>query len=165
MTSLVNQDPSAAEVLGKRSHALNDAVRAAKDFQSRVTAAERWVGSLLGRRGPAGSIDHASRLMMDSGGRTRIDALIERSDLSARQFQRRFAAQVGLTPKLYARMIRFDYAMRAHRDDPSRPWTDIVHEAGYFDQAHFIRECRAMVGVPPSRFDDDWKNIFFPLRG
>jgi AraC-like DNA-binding protein len=165
MTSLVNQDPSAAEVLGKRSHALNAAVRAAKDFQSRVTAAERWVGSLLERRGPAGSIDHASHLMMDSGGRARIDALIERSDLSARQFQRRFTAQVGLTPKLYARMIRFDQAMRAHRDDPSRPWTDIVHEAGYFDQAHFIRECRAMVGIPPSRFDDDWKNIFFPLRG
>jgi AraC-like DNA-binding protein len=164
MTSLVNQDPSAADILGKRSHVLNDTVRAAKDFSSRVAAAERWVDWLLEGRGPAGSIDHASCLMMDAGGRVRIDALVKRSDLGPRQFQRRFTAQVGLTPKLYARTIRFDHALRAHRGDPSRPWTDIVQEAGYFDQAHFIRECRALVGLPPSRFTDDWRNIFFPAR-
>jgi AraC-like DNA-binding protein len=88
-----------------------------------------------------------------------------RSGASARQFQRRFTAQVGLTPKLYARTIRFDHALRAHRDDPARPWIDIVHETGYFDQAHFIRECGALVDLPPSRFPDDWRNTFFPARG
>ncbi len=164
MTSLVNHDPAAAEILGKRSHSLNDAVRAATDFQSRVAAAERWVGGLLEKSSPNGTIDHASRIMIATGGRARIDALVERSGLSARQFQRRFEAQVGLTPKVYARTIRFDHVLRAHRNMPSRPWTDIVHEAGYFDQAHFIRECHALVGVSPGRFDGNWKNSFFPAR-
>lgn len=165
MRSLVNRDPGATEILGKRAKLLNDAVCAAKDFPARVAAAERWVGGLLEGRGRAGSIDYISRLMMASGGRARIDALVARSDLSARQFQRHFTAQVGLTPKLFARTIRFDHALRAHRSDPSRPWTDIAHEAGYFDQAHFTRECRALVGLPPSRFTEDWNNIFFPARG
>jgi AraC-like DNA-binding protein len=87
--------------------------------------------------------------------------LFKRSDLSARQFQRRFSDQVGMPPKFYARTIRFDHSLRAHRDDPSRPWTDIVQQAGYFDQAHFTRECRALAGLPPTGFADDWKNIFF----
>jgi len=164
MNSLVNCDPPASDILGKRAQALNHAVRAATDFQSRVAAAERWLGSLLDDSSPNSAIDRASRIMMANGGRARISALVEGTGLSARQFQRRFNAQVGLPPKVYARTIRFDHALRAHRSGPSRSWTDIVHEAGYFDQAHFIRECRELVGVSPGRFDDNWKNIFFPAR-
>lgn len=164
MTSLVNRDPAATEILGRRAQALNDAVRTATDFPSRVAAAKRWVGGLLDKSSPNSAVDCAARMMMATEGRARIDNLVEESGLSARQFQRRFEAQVGLTPKVYARTIRFDHAMRAHRNDPCKLWTDIVHEAGYFDQAHFIRECRAFVGVSPSGFDDNWKNIFFPAR-
>jgi AraC-like DNA-binding protein len=76
-----------------------------------------------------------------------MDSLVQRSGLSARQFQRRFTAQVGLSPKLYARTIRFDAALIAHRDTPAKPWTEIVHEAGYFDHAHFVRERHALVAL------------------
>jgi AraC-like DNA-binding protein len=94
----------------------------------------------------------------------RIDFLVQHSGLSARHFQRCFATQVGLPPKLYARTIRFDAALAAHRREPARSWTEIAHEAGYFDQAHFIRECHALVSAAPSQFVGDWENIF-PLDG
>jgi AraC-like DNA-binding protein len=73
----------------------------------------------------------ASRVLLATRGRARIDRLIEPSGLSARHFQRRFMTQVGLSPKLYARTIRFDAALSAHRRDPIRTWTEIAHEAGY----------------------------------
>jgi AraC-like DNA-binding protein len=165
MTSLVNQDPAATDVFGRAAVNLADAVRRAPDFPSRVLAAERSLGAMLDRRDPEEIIGQASRLLMARRGAIRIEALVARSGLSARQFQRRFAAQVGLTPKLYARTIRFDRALVAHRNAPSRPWIDIVHEVGYFDQAHFIRECHALAGLPPSRFTGDWDNIFFPADG
>jgi AraC-like DNA-binding protein len=95
-------------------------------------------------------------------GRARIADLVARSGLSTSQFQRRFATQVGMTPKLFARTIRFDRALVARRDAPSRSWTDIIHELGYFDQAHFIRECHAFAGLPPSSLVGDWDNVFFP---
>ena len=95
-------------------------------------------------------------------GCARIEDLVAKSGLSASQFQRRFAAQVGMTPKLFARTIRFDRALVAHRNAPSRPWTEIIHELGYFDQAHFIRECHAFAGLPPSSLIGDWDNVFFP---
>jgi AraC-like DNA-binding protein len=50
----------------------------------------------------------------------------------------------------------------ARRHAPGRPWTDIIHELGYFDQAHFIRECHAFAGSPPSSLVGDWDNVFFP---
>jgi AraC-like DNA-binding protein len=49
----------------------------------------------------------------------------------------------------------------ARRNAPDRLWTDIIHELGYFDQSHFIRECHAFTGLPPSRLIGDWDNIFF----
>jgi AraC-like DNA-binding protein len=162
MTSLVNQDPAASDVLGKAAAVLGDAVCAAPDFQLRVAAVERWVGMMLDKGGPDGTIGLASRQMIALRGRARIEDLVAKSGLSTSQFQRRFATQVGMTPKLFARTIRFDRTLVARRNAPSRPWTDIIHELGYFDQAHFIRECHAFGGLPPSSLVGDWDNVFFP---
>lgn len=161
MTSLVNQDPAASDVLGKSAVRLGDAVRMAPNFDQRVAVVERWIGTMLERRGPDGPIGIASRRMIAVSGGARIDELVATSGLSTSQFQRRFAAEVGMPPKLFARTIRFDRALAARRCAPTRPWTDIIHELGYFDQAHFIRECRAFAGLPPSSLIGHWDNIFF----
>jgi AraC-like DNA-binding protein len=165
MRSLVNQDPAASDVLGKAAAKLGDAVRSAADFPSRVRAAERCLATLLNGRRNDEPIGLASRLLIATQGQMRIDDVVERSGLSARQFQRRFAQQVGLTPKSYARLIRFDRALVMHHEMPKRPWTDILHELGYFDQAHFIREFRALLGIAPTGFSGDWDNVFFPDNG
>lgn len=163
MASLVNRDPAAADVLGRHaSLLLRDAVLSATDFPSRVAAAEQCIGRMLDGRPPIDAIDHASRLLAATRGRIRIDTLAERAGLGPRQFQRQFTRQVGLSPKLYARTVRFETALAARRRAPATSWTDIVHEAGYFDQAHFVRECRALTGSPPSRFIDDWESSYFP---
>lgn len=164
MTSLVNQDPAASDVLGKAAAVLRDAVRTAPEFQLRVAAVERWVGMMLDKRGPDLTIGLASRRMIALRGGARIEDLVAKSGLSTSQFRRRFATQVGMTPKLFARTIRFDRALVARRNAPNRPWTDIIHELGYFDQAHFIRECHAFAGLPPSSLVGDWDNVFFPAN-
>lgn|SRR5215208_6015989 len=160
MTSLINEGVAARDVIGWHASGLNDAVRSAPDFATRVAAAERWFGNMLDDSALEDGIDLASRILLATRGRARIGSVIEQSGLSARQFQRRFTREVGLSPKLYARTIRFDTALMAHRKDPRRSWTEIVHEAGYFDQAHFVRNCRALVNAAPSQFTGDWENIF-----
>ena len=162
MTSLVNQDPAASDVLGKAAAALGDAVRAAPDFQlpcrRRRTLGRDDAGQARPGRHDRPRVAPDDRLR----GRARIEDLVAKSGLSTSQFQRRFATQVGMTPKLFARTIRFDRTLVARRNAPSRPWTDIIHELGYFDQAHFIRECHAFAGLPPSSLVGDWDNVFFP---
>ncbi|MCK1738777.1 helix-turn-helix transcriptional regulator [Bradyrhizobium sp. 138] len=163
MTALVNEGVPASDVLGKRGMQLSDAVRSAADFSSRVVAAERCFGMMQDGSPAPDGIDFTSRVLLGSRGRVRIDQLAKQSGLSARHFQRRFTTQVGLSPKLYARTVRFDAALMAHRNEPTRPWTGIIHEAGYFDQAHFIRECHALVGTGPGQFVGDWDNILSPV--
>ena len=169
MAPLVNAGVPASDVLGRRAALLRNAVLAAPDFLARVAAAERWVGAMLAESPHGSGIDdeigRAARLMVSARGLIRIDALASVTGLSARQFQRRFTAQVGLPPKLYARTIRFDAALTAHRLYPAKLWTEVVHEAGYFDQAHFVRECRDLVGVPPSQLVNDWENVLSPADG
>jgi AraC-like DNA-binding protein len=162
MTALVNQDSAAKDILGTHALLLRDAVLSARDFPSRIAAAEQCIGRMLDGRPPIDGIDHASRVLVATRGRARIDALAERAGLGPRQFQRQFTRQVGLPPKLYARTVRFEAALTLRRNDQAKLWTDIVYEAGYFDQAHFVRECRALTGVPPSHFIDDWQSSFFP---
>lgn len=162
MTSLLDQDPAASDVLGGSATVLSDAVRMACDFEGRVAAVEHWVEATLESRGPDCVIGWASRRMIAHRGAVRIRNLVAQSGLSPSQFQRRFAAQVGMTPKLFARTVRFDRALAARRDGSNRSWTDIAHDFGYFDQAHLIRECHAFAGLPPGSLVGDWDNIFFP---
>lgn len=162
VTSLVNQNPAASDVLGKSAAALGDAMRMAPDFDRRVAAVERWIGTMLERRDADCAIGLASRRMIAARGSARIEDLVAQSGFSASQFARHFEVRVGMTPKLFARMIRFDRALAARREAPNRPWTDVVHELGYFDQAHFIRECHAFTGLPPSGLVGDWNNAFCP---
>jgi AraC-like DNA-binding protein len=122
-------------------------------------AAERWLGNILRDARPLDRIDIAGRILLESGGQKRIDGLAEWAGLSERQFTRRFAAQVGLNPKLYARAIRLNALLKTRRSQPQATWTELTHAAGYADQAHFVRECRDLTGSSPSAFFADWTRI------
>ncbi len=72
--------------------------------------------------------------------------------LSARQFQRRFARQIGVTPKIYSRLCRLAAVIELHERAPALSWTEIAYDCGYADQAHLTREFRAFVRAAPFKF-------------
>lgn len=90
------------------------------------------------------------------GWQLRIDALSWRARLSNRQFTRRFETQIGLTPKLFARTVRFNSVLAAKARLPGTSWTELVHQAGYADQSHFVRDCHAFADSAPSNFFPEW---------
>ncbi len=61
-----------------------------------------------------------------------------------------FRSAVGLTPKMTARILRFDHTIERWKSAPKTPWTEVALAGGYSDQAHFSREVRALSGQPPS---------------
>jgi AraC-like DNA-binding protein len=80
-----------------------------------------------------------------------ISTVTEQIGLSERRFIQLFAQQVGLTPKLYCRVQRFQRVLRhIARSSAGIDWTDIALTCGYFDQAHFIHDFRAFSGINPS---------------
>ncbi|RYY22495.1 MAG: AraC family transcriptional regulator [Sphingomonadales bacterium] len=152
MPSLADQGVAITDLLGRAATGLDDAVRCADGFGDRVVAAQHWLQRRAMSSTLESGLDHASRLLVAARGRTRIDAIADRSGLSLRQFQRRFTAEVGVGPKFYARTLRLEAALSARRRHPDRCWTMIVQDAGYADQAHFIRDCRLLAGATPTAF-------------
>lgn len=60
-----------------------------------------------------------------------------------------FRQYVGLTPKVTARVLRFDRAVQLLRAPCTIAWSDLALRCGYYDQAHMIREFRELAGVTP----------------
>jgi AraC-like DNA-binding protein len=149
--SLVNEGVELADLL-PRARCLRDAISSAGSFEERVAAAEWWLLGTSGASVPPSPVDHAARLLLRSGGGTRVADLAARSELSVRQFERRFTAAVGLPPKLYGRTARLARALAFKERRPELGWAEIALATGYADQAHLVRDCTALAGAPPKRF-------------
>lgn len=83
---------------------------------------------------------------------SRIADVAEKTGFSLRHFIHVFAGQVGLTPKLYCRINRFQRTLQSIASGAAVDWADVALEAGYFDQAHFIHDFRAFSGINPSTY-------------
>lgn len=62
----------------------------------------------------------------------------------------RFRREFGLPPKLFARILRFDHAVRLLRRDRITRWAELADACGYADQAHLTRDFNAFTGSAPT---------------
>lgn len=81
-----------------------------------------------------------------------VHAVVKQSGYSHRHFIALFRRAVGLSPKVYARVARFQRALRHVASEGAASWAAIALEAGYSDQAHFNRDFLEFAGVTPSRY-------------
>jgi AraC-like DNA-binding protein len=72
--------------------------------------------------------------------------------LSQRRFIQVFKAEVGMTPKLFSRIRRFQQTRIFIRQNPSPNWAALATDLGYFDQSHFIREFLEFSGLSPTDY-------------
>jgi AraC-like DNA-binding protein len=81
-----------------------------------------------------------------------VARVVDQVGFSQRRFIQLFTEEVGLTPKLFSRVSRFQKVIQtAHAlDDIS--WTRIALDCGYYDQAHFIHDFQAFAGITPSEY-------------
>jgi AraC-like DNA-binding protein len=82
----------------------------------------------------------------------KIAAVTDRIGLSARRFIDVFRKEVGLTPKLFCRVRRFQKVLRMISAGSMVDWPDVALTCGYFDQAHFNHDFRAFSGINPSSY-------------
>jgi len=115
---------------------------------------------------PDSLLAEAVRRMIACGGVLELARLAGQLGISLRQFERRFRAAAGISPKLFCRMQRFQRVFQAiERGTPN--WVSVALDCGYFDQAHLIRDFRAFAGKPPSVFfaADDLARHFLRYAG
>lgn len=149
-TLLTDQAHAADAVLGQEIAEIGERLQAAGSFSRRALIAETWLNRRLDTRAPD-PIAWAARRMETCQGGVRVADLAAAADLGERQFERRFTTAVGVSPKRYARILRFRAALRLKGEEAESGWAAIAQAAGYVDQAHMIHEFRALSGETPEQ--------------
>ena len=72
--------------------------------------------------------------------------------LSPKRFIERFKIEVGMTPKRYCRIRRFQRALALANGSRDVDWTRVALDCGYFDQAHFNHDFRSFAGLTPTGY-------------
>jgi AraC-like DNA-binding protein len=152
MTELTDAAYDAYGVIGARLPGMEDELACAPGFGKRVEVAERCLISMIDDHAGTDPIAFAANVLFRRGGLQGVSAMAAEVNLSSRQFERRFLEQVGVPPKLYARIIRFNAALDSKLRSPGHSWTRVSNEHEYYDQMHLLRDCRAFTGESPERF-------------
>jgi AraC-like DNA-binding protein len=137
----------------------SSAIRLRERLCEASTAAERFClleESLISHLFRPMAQHYAVSTALESFGR-QIDATVRdmarNVGLSQRRFIQVFKAEVGVTPKLFSRVQRFQRARAIiHRLEKAADWSGIAMECGYFDQSHLIREFLEFSGLSPAAY-------------
>jgi AraC-like DNA-binding protein len=108
----------------------------------------------LGARGGMSDplVGRAVELIDGRRGALTVEELARSTGSTVRQLQRRFQDGVGLSPKAHGRIARVSHAMALLGPGARAGFADVVEACGFYDQAHLIREFRALVGTTPGAF-------------
>jgi AraC-like DNA-binding protein len=121
-----------------------------------VTTLERWLG---GRALPDLAVRAAVEMIARDDMLPSVRAMSAKLGRSTRWVQRSFRDAVGLAPKMLLRIRRVQRAMRLASTQPTKTWSSIAADVGYFDQSHLVRDFRDIVGATPSAFAERERGI------
>jgi AraC-like DNA-binding protein len=160
MHELTDRDYEAHSVLGGFIANVRQRMGNERSFAERV----RLVDELLLRqalRSPSfDGISAAAHRIIQAGGRVGLAALANNAGLGIRQFERRFIQQVGMRPKLFARIARFEAALESKARFITRSWTDVADDFGYYDQMHMVHDFAEFTGGTPTETLTQLETVF-----
>ncbi|HEY5822740.1 MAG TPA: helix-turn-helix domain-containing protein, partial [Cyclobacteriaceae bacterium] len=101
---------------------------------------------------PKNPLDAVGSLILKHQGKVSLDWLAKEACLSVKQFERNFEDQIGITPKLFARVTRFDKAYRMKQLYPEMDWLSVAVNCGYHDYQHLVRDYKDFTSHTPTGF-------------
>jgi len=141
------------DMFGRGGTLLREAVAAAPDWARRLAVVDEFLLTLLDHaRSPVPSVTRALGRLRESGGTVPIGVIAAEIGCSQRHLISRFREQVGVTPKLLGRILRFERVVALVDARTELGWAEIAQACGYYDQAHMIRDFNQFAGSPPSEF-------------
>ncbi|ESQ91547.1 hypothetical protein ABAC460_06060 [Asticcacaulis sp. AC460] len=152
LSELTDGDIDAEAVFPPDFACLIREVEDTEDSGHRIRACETWLQRHYQRRQrPTAAAEAiADRLLQQPS--MEIDRLARRHDIGVRQLRRAFQERIGVSPKLFARIARFDTLVRLSNRHPTHDWLSLAIEAGYYDYHHLRRDFREFCDMAPNDF-------------
>jgi AraC-like DNA-binding protein len=151
MLELTNRTVELSDVIGAAAERLTSKLYDARSWGERFAILDREVGARIETaRQPPPAVARAWHQLVNSGGHTRIREVASATSWSDRHFTNQFREHVGLAPKAFARILRFNRAVRLLKTGRGGNLACVAQTCGYYDQAHLARDFRVFAGIAPS---------------
>ena len=140
------------DLLGREMRDIAERLQEANSHDRRLAILEQFLRERFAapaREVPRDLVWALDRLKASSGA-AGIAALAAEIECSRKSLTERFIREFGIAPKPYARVLRFDRALRQVKAGKIASWAELADACGYADQAHLSRDFRAFAGSPPA---------------
>ncbi len=159
METLLNRVCSLEKLIGNQVDQLLQIANAPADHQEKIVQMDEWLCDFVSsKKIPVHPLEAVLQRIFEAHGLVKVKALSTQIKISERQLERLFKQYVGLSPKLFCRIIKFNYIFRLI-ESGKKSWTDLTYSAGYFDQSHFIKNFQEFTGEDPSSYGFDQINM------
>ena len=142
-------------IWGSAAIELREELLAARGAQAKFATLERWLLHRLNRhKSDALQQERVfwARDRLLAADSPRIGDVVAQLGISHRRFIEEFRSHVGLTPKRFCRIRRFQQVVAHVAARKPINWADVAYTCGYFDQAHFANDFRAFSGFRPTEY-------------
>lgn len=151
--TLFSEGPEDGEaVFGKEIVEVREQIEQTEDFNKLVEISENYLLKKIKQvKIDALPIDYVMQQM--NWTHQSLDQLARQACLSTRQFERKFLERLGVSPKFYGRVVRFNYTMKGRKKKPNESLMNLAYDYGYFDHNHLLRDFKQFTGSVPTQFD------------
>lgn len=152
MNEVSNQVIDLDALLGRSAASVTNELREQQSAESRFALLERFVRVRVAAGPPLRPLVHWAAAQIERAhGALRIDALNRELGVSRKHLSRTFREQIGLAPKQYAGIMRFQRLIAALQQPAPQSWSALAQSCGYYDQAHLNHDCQSFAGMAPTR--------------
>ena len=152
---LTNQYIDAQTVFSQEIKYVNDKINDCKRFTDMIQVVEAFLFNEYKRRSSAvHAIDIACTHLFSNDCIPGVDELAKSSYLLSRQFERQFKLRMGVSPKYFLKVMRFENAFRMKNKNPQLDWFTIAIACGYYDYQHLARDYKDLTGLSPNQFHE-----------
>lgn len=149
-----------AEIDAELYGALHQAVLSSKTIMELVDACDKILYCRMEDIIVSDALQSAAALISNSHGQIKMKEVAQQSCYSERQLNRLFLTQVGMNMKNFARLARFNYVLK-HIQSSHCFFAALSQQAGYFDQAHFDKDFKAISGVSPQNYVKTMSDFYY----
>jgi AraC-like DNA-binding protein len=158
LNELINETISYKSIFGSAISAIEERLFYADTFEDRVKVIEYFLYEKLVKKHDYTDlqrIDSCVMMINNSHGNIRVEDLASETCLSRKQFERVFLKSVGISPKQFLRVVRFQNAIYQKQLNAKQSLTNLALDCGYYDQSHMINDFKSLSGTPPKEFFED----------
>jgi AraC-like DNA-binding protein len=153
MSDFTDQIVPLEAVSGRKGYNLAEQLTSGNTVEDNIVLLEKYLTELLsaGYRSDVAA-EGALNAIIRNNGNIRVSELAKGSGCSERQLRRKFDRWVGVAPKVFCRIIRFQHVLQMLRRGSAHNSLFAALDSGYHDQSHFIHEFNSCYGLNPSQF-------------